>query len=583
MKCNQLAVMACLAVLTALVPLEGQSLGTSYDQFAPKPVPASSLGPVKPPIPTVAMRGPSDQVLLPRLKGLVFVGRPGDVIVSGAKKSKAIVVDDDAQVPAPEKFRALVSPYIGQKLTRGKLDQLITAIIVHYRKNDRPVVDVIVPEQDINTGVIQILLLQSRVDSVKVAGNRWFPDDEIRDNFRVQKGDEISADDMRADLAFANQNPFHTSDIIYQPGPDTGTTDIVLQTQDRFPARFYAGYEDSGNPQTGDDRYILGLNWGDAWDAGLGHQLNYQYTSSGDMRSLQAHAGSYVIPLPCGHTLTFFGNYITTEGQLPPLIAVQGLSYQASMRYSIPLPTFGDYKQSVGAGFDYKYDRSSLQFGGIPLSTLPTAVEQFAFTYDGSLRDRWGITSLGAQIYYSPGDWGGDNNDAAFNASHTLATTSYDYANLQLSRLTRLPGDWSLFLHGTLQFSNSNLVPSEQLGLGGYDTIRGYDEREVNEDEGYIFNVELRTPTLSLGKVLGWTPFNDQLQLLAFWDYGAGYNHQLLPGEPSEISLSSLGGGLRYSINTNLSVRADYGFQLENTGLDNLHGGRGDIGVVISY
>lgn len=573
----------CLLVLTALAPLEAQSLSTSYDQFAPKPVPPSGLGPIKPPVPATVMGGQAEQVLLPKLKGLVFVGRPEDIVVSGVKKSKGIVFDKDVQVPAAAEFRAMVSPFLGQKLTRGKLNELITAIIIHYRKNDHPVIDVIVPQQDINAGSVQILLLESRVNAVRVAGNNWFPSEEISDCFRAKRGSQIIASDMRSDLAWANQNPFHTSDIIYQPGPDIGTTDIILQTQDRFPARFYVGYEDSGNPQTGYDRYIAGLNWGDAWDAGLGHQLNYQYTSSGDMRSLQAHAGSYVIPLPWHHTLTFFGNYITTEGLVPPLISVQGLSYQASMRYNIPLPSIGDYKQNVGAGFDYKYDRSSLQFGGVPISTLPTAVEQFAFTYDGSLRDPWGISSLGAQIYYSPGDWGGYNNDAAFNASHTFATTSYDYANIQLSRLTRLPGEWSLFLHGTLQFSNSNLVPSEQLGLGGYDTIRGYDEREVNADEGCIFNVEVRTPTLSLGKAFGWSGLQDQLQLLAFWDTGAGWNHTPLPGEASEISLSSLGGGLRYSINTYLSVRADYGFQLQNTGLDTLHGGRGDLGLVLSY
>jgi hemolysin activation/secretion protein len=583
MKRNQLVLTGCLLVLTALAPIEAQSLSASYDQFAPKPVPPSGLGPIKSPAPATEMGGPSGQVLLRKLKGLVFVGRPEDVVLPGVEKSQPIVFDKDLQVPAPEEFRALVSPFIGQKLTRGKLNDLITAIIVHYRKNDHPVVDVIVPQQDINAGIVQILLLESRVNEVKVAGNNWFPSDEISDCFRTEPGGHIIASDMRSDLAWANQNPFHTSDIIYQPGPETGTTDVILQTQDRFPARFYAGYEDSGNPQTGYDRYIAGLNWGDAWGAGLGHQLNYQYTSSGDMRSLQAHAGSYVIPLPWHHTLTFFGNYITTQGQLPPFIAIQGLSYQASMRYDIPLPPVGEYKHSIGGGFDYKYNRSSLQFGEVAISTLPTAVEQFAFTYNGSLRDRFGITSVGAQIYYSPGDWGGYNNDTAFNASHTFATSSYDYANVQLSRLTRLPGDWSLFLHGTLQFSNSNLVPSEQLGLGGYDTIRGYDEREVNNDEGYIFNLELRTPTLRIGKTFGWNQFNDQLQLLAFWDTGAGYNHNPLPGEASETSLSSVGGGLRYSINTNLSVRADYGFQLQNTGLDTLHGGRGDIGVVISY
>jgi hemolysin activation/secretion protein len=131
--------------------------------------------------------------------------------------------------------------------------------------------------------------------------------------------------------------------------------------------------------------------------------------------------------------------------------------------------------------------------------------------------------------------------------------------------------------------SDANLTPSEQLGLGGYDTVRGYDEREVNSDEGYLFNIELRTPSMSIGKRFGWTRWKDQLQFLAFWDYGVGYDHTLLPGEPSDTPLSAVGAGLRFTIDSNVSVRADYGFQLHKTGLDREHGSRGDIGVVISY
>jgi hemolysin activation/secretion protein len=93
--------------------------------------------------------------------------------------------------------------------------------------------------------------------------------------------------------------------------------------------------------------------------------------------------------------------------------------------------------------------------------------------------------------------------------------------------------------------------------------------------------VELRTPVMSPGKHVGGV--SDQLQFLAFWDYGAGNNHTLLVGEPSSRTLSAVGVGLRYTIKSNLSVRADYGFQLQKTGLDNDHGGRGDIGVVLSY
>ena len=115
-----------------------------------------------------------------------------------------------------------------------------------------------------------------------------------------------------------NQNPFHTSDVVYHPGAALGETDIVLQTKDRFPMRFYGGYEDSGNAPTGFDRYERASTGATPLSLGLGQQLNYQYTTSGDGHSLRAQAGSYVIPLPWRHTLTFFGSYADTHGEIPP-------------------------------------------------------------------------------------------------------------------------------------------------------------------------------------------------------------------------------------------------------------------------
>jgi hemolysin activation/secretion protein len=570
---------AALVSAGVLATLHAQN--QAYDEFAPKPVPPAALAPLNLPPSTNSVEGAPGETLLPVLRGITFVARQEDVQAQGAK-TEGIVVGAGLQVPAPEKFRELVSGYLGQPLTRGQLNQMITAIIVHYRTHDHPVIDVIVPEQDINGGVVQILLLESRVGRVTVAGNQWFSSREIRKDFRVRTGDRIVATDIRSDLEWANQNPFHTTDVVYQPGESVGTTDIVLQTVDRFPARFYVGYEDSGNRQTGFDRYLFGLNWGDAWHAGWGQQLNYQYTTSGDWRSLAAHSGSYIIPLRWHHTLTFFGNYVTTQGVVPP-ISVEGVSYQISGRYSVPLPPMGNYKSTVAVGFDYKYNHNSLQFGDIPLTVVPVEVRQFVATYDSSLRDQHGITSLSIQGYYSPGNWGGDNSDSVYGQSHTFATANYAYANVSLTRLTRLPHEWSLFLRGLFQVSNANLTSSEQLGLGGYDTVRGYDEREVNSDEGYLFNVELRTPSMSIGKRLKWTRFDDQLQLLGFFDTGAGNDHTLLPGEPSDTTLSAYGAGLRYTVGSNVSVRADYGIQLDTTGLDTDHGHRGDIGIVISY
>lgn len=525
------------------------------------------------------------QVLLKQLEGVVLVPNPQAVATGGTQASGIVL--RGVKVPAPRSFNARLQPYLGQTLTRGKLNALIADVITFYRQHDRPIVDVIVPEQEITNGVVQLVVLEGRVGSISVAGNRWFSSNELGAGVRLQSGDAISSRQLQADLDWLNQNPFHTSDVIYHPGHSLGETDIVLQTTDRFPVRFYGGYEDSGNAETGFDRYEAGFNWGDAFGLGLGQQLNYQYTTSGDGESLVAHAGSYVVPLPWRHTLTFFGSYADTKGVVPPLLDIKGRSYQISGRYGIPLPTLNvsklTLKENFSFGFDYKYNNNSLEFGGEGAGSTLVDVDQFVFAYDGTVSDPYGQTSINESLYYSPGNWGGNNNDAAFDASHPDATSGYVYDTVSLQRVTRLPENFSLLLRGTLQLSNGNLTPSEQFGFGGYDTVRGYDEREVNTDEGYVFTTELRSPPLSLGQIFHCPEWQDQLQLLAFWDNGEAYNHTLLPGEASEIGLSSVGGGVRYTINTYLSLRFDYGFQLVRTGFDNDHGSRSDLGVVISY
>ena len=574
-----------LGVAASWACLVGIAQAQDYQRIAPKPAPPVAPAQPLPTPPEPAIEADTD-VLLTKLKGLVFVAKPDDVVKNGLH-TKGITLKD-VTVPDAPRFTALAGKYLEGKLTRGTLNQLIADIVVYYRQHDRPVVDVIVPEQDITTGTVQIVLLEGRLEKVTVSGNRWFSSEEMNRGVSLQPGDEIRSSQLLDDLDWLNGNAFHTSNVIYHPGEKMGATSIELKTQDRFPVRVYGAYEDSGNASTGFDRYEAGLNWGDAFHLGLGQQLNYQYTTSGDGDSLRAHAGSYVIPLPWRNTLTFFGSYTDTKGIVPPLINIDGRSYQISGRYSIPLPTlrtgFGvTYKESVSAGFDYKYNKNALEFGSLPAGGTLYDVDQFVLSYDGTETDKYGQTSLDDQCFLSPGNWGGNNNDAAFAAAHGMATSDYIYDTLTLGRLTRLPGDWTLNLRATLQFSDANLAPSEQLGFGGYDTVRGYDEREVNSDEGFIFSTEVRTPPVSIGKLFGHPEVRDQLQFLGFWDYGAGYNHELLAGEADETPLSSVGGGVRYNIGTYVSVRFDYGYQLLRTGLDNDSGSRSDLGIVVSY
>jgi hemolysin activation/secretion protein len=580
-----LAAGGCLLALSVTVKGQGEA-GQAFKNIAPKepPKPApgrvvnEQAGPLSP-------RPGGNEVVADPLRGVRLLSDPKQVRPEGVTGRPGVDLGAITFASHPA-LAAVIQPYLGRRATLSSLSELTRSIVAYYRDHDRPVVNVYVPQQSVESGTVQIVVLESRVEKVNATGARFFSNDELLHEVSLRPGEPISSSQMRDDVDWINRNPFLQSDLLLAPGDTPGTTDVLLRTHDRFPLRVYAGYEDSGNIETGFDRYLGGFNYGDLF--GLGQQLNYQYTTSGDGESLRAHSGSYVIPLPWHNTLTFFGSYVDTKGTVPPLIGLVGRSYQISGRYDIPLPTLSlssvlTYKHDFAFGFDYKYNDNTLQFGGTPFPESLYDIDQFVLSYTGALSDPYGQITIDDELYVSPGHWGGNNNDAAFDMAHPGANSDYVYNTLVVQRLTKLPADWTLLLRGTLQTSNDNLAPSEQLGFGGYDTVRGYDEREVNADEGYIFTTELRTPTVSFGDSFGFPAFKDQLQFLAFWDYAAAHNHAPLPGEPSEIPLSGVGFGVRYTINTYLSVRYDYGFQLLHTGLDNDHGNRSDLGIVLSY
>ena len=113
-------------------------------------------------------------------------------------------------------------------------------------------------------------------------------------------------------------------------------------------------------------------------------------------------------------------------------------------------------------------------------------------------RSAWGKTTFGLQGYFSPGGVTDLKSDAAFDDARKLAEAQYAYARFNLERATRLPADFSWIVRGIVQVATGNLLASEQLGMGGYATARGYEEREGNGDQGWFVSNELRSPPFSL-------------------------------------------------------------------------------------
>jgi hemolysin activation/secretion protein len=576
-----MVLIACAAIGLSLLT-RAQDQGQSFAPIAPKQPEKPAPGKVVNEAPTKPMSGHGDtDVLVDHLKGVVLVSDPKQVKADGVKGQGSVEASAVPLAQDPD-FTSTVQPYLGQAVTMKSLAELTRSIVSYFREHDRPVVNVFVPEQSITGGYVQIVVLISKVEKVQASGAKWFSNDMLRAEVRLRPGEEISGSELNSDLNWINRNPFLQSNILMAPGEAPGTTDLMLRTQDRFPLRVYAGFENSGNQYTGDDRILTGFNYGNLF--GLGQQLSYQFTTGENVNKFTAHSGTYVIPLPWRHQLTFFGSYANSSANLGPGLDSGGVNWQVSGRYEIPLPGNDKFTESITAGFDFKRSNSDLIFGGTSVSNVFTDVDQFVLGYQASYLDDYGSSTFNGTGFWSPGGFTNNSDNADYDATTAGARANYAYGQLSLARVTRLPYDFSWTVRGLVQKADSNLLPSEQLGLGGYETVRGYDEREANGDEGFLLSTEVAAPPISLFNLVGVQKIQDQLQFFGFVDYGGTSLHKLTPAAINpNTNLLSVGPGFRYTINPYLSVRFDYGFQLIDTGFDNRHNSRADFGIVVSY
>jgi len=584
---------AVLSFALYALPAASQTLD---ENLKPKtPPPKERKAKLETPV-TPAPSSEDEALVTENLRGIVFLRAKEDVKREGMDGVTGVEVRDIPLI-AGQDFVDVLAPYLNKPAKLGTLRAIQRDVILYCRSHDRPLVDVIVPiNQELNptNGVVQIVLIEGRVGKISVQneGRKWFSDESILRSIRLQPGDAVSEKRLLADLDWINRNPFREATPSFRQGEQAGLSDMQLEVRDRIPLRVFGGYEDSGTEATGRDRLLAGFNWGDAFFQG--HQFNYQYSTDAEFDTLMAHSVSYIAPLPWRHTLSVYATYVDIDAQLSTggsnstTFTTTALNYQGALRYSVPLPILRNYQHEAFAGFDFKHNETDLLFGGNSAQPTETEVFQFVAGYNGSHSDPWGRTSAGVQGFYSPGGISDKNEDTAFGdpavGQHEGAEANYYYGRLTLERVTRLPWNFSWILRGGAQLASGNLIPSEQLGVGGYNTVRGYDEREANGDRGFVVSTELRTPALTvLGRVPKWK-MPDQLQFLAFTDYGMAESVNLADGERS-AHLWSVGGGLRYTINRYLSFRFDYAVQLRDSKAPapSDFGSRAHIGVIASF
>jgi hemolysin activation/secretion protein len=515
-----------------------------------------------------------DQVLVPRLTALRLVPSTAQISREALVPGNPIVIEGLPWLD-PSGVASVAEPYLNRPLTRGRLTELIRLLVLESRKHNRPVVDVYAPPQDVSNGVVQLIVLVGKLGKVKVEGNQWFAGNLFTRDIRVQPGQQIQGKQLLEDMDLINQNPFRQVDLVYSRGDEFGLTNVVLRVQDKLPDRVYVGYDDTGNESTGLGRVFAGLNLGNVFKDD--QQFSYQYERSTDFNRFWAQSASYAVPLPWRNTIEVFGDW--AEAKTEPdagLFGLTGSNWEVGLRYTIPLPMVGvSYTQSVNFGADYKWSNNDLNFGGTQVFTSPVNVAQGVLGYTGVKIDADGSTQGSVTGFFSPGGIGGLNHDHNFAVQREGAPANYSYYQATLTRVQKLVAGYTLVLTSLGQFSPDRMVPGNEFGLGGASSVRGYDERIVNGDDGISGQLELRTPPRHY---LHSIP--DSTQFLVFVDAGRDWENKAISGEVDN-TLASVGPGIRMNVSNHGAIKVDYGYQLQR--LSGTRHGRLHVSAILSF
>ena len=522
--------------------------------------------------------GPSeDEYLVNQLLGVVLLPRPGDVRPDGWPGVEGIWHDYE---DFPRPVGLVLQSYIGKPVSLSSLDAMVKDVIIAYREGDRPVVDVLIPEQDITSGVVQLVVIESELARIRVEGADADTEEFIRSQMRIKKGEVIRASEVLRDLSWVNRSPYRKVDMVYAPGYEFGTTDVILKSYETRANWFYTGYEDSGVDFLGEDRLIFGFNFGDL--LGPNRTLSYQYTSDLDFEHVRASSLVYTHALPWRHWFTVLASYVEIESDvINGNFVSSGVNSQLSGRYSIPLRGTSNRQREMDLGFDWKSNGNDLEFGGIPIVGNAPTVEifQFSLGYKETIQHKSGVSQFDIRGVWSPGEFNNFNSDVNFDANRPGSTSDYFYAIGSFEHQRKLYDDWSMRLKLQGQVSDGSLQASEQIGAGGYDTVRGFDQRVVRGDQGGWGTFEIYTPEISLGRIGDWENETDSLRFLGFFDAAVLRNDD----DPSNIEIGSVGVGLRWNYSDWFKFRLDYGYPVftENVVADD--SGRFHIGATATF
>ncbi|MEO0539997.1 MAG: ShlB/FhaC/HecB family hemolysin secretion/activation protein [Cyanobacteria bacterium P01_A01_bin.105] len=478
---------------------------------------------------------------------------PAEIVVERFVVEGNTAIGDDT-------LEAVLAPYTRRPLSFVELLQARSAVTQYYVDAGYVTSGAVILPQTLTEGTVTIQVIEGQLETISVEMSGRLNEGYVRRRLRRAATPVLNTNELLDALQLLQLDPLIESisaELSAGVQPGSSLLNVVVVEADTFDVTLQT--DNGRSPSVGSFRRGATVSHGNL--LGFGDRLSVGYANTDGSNTVDA---SYRFPLNAADG-TLLVNVGFTDSRVIEdpfnFLDIQSESRFYELTYRQPIIRTPEQEFALSLTASRRESESefleNILGEALPFQTL--GADENGQTRISALRFAQEWTQQGANQVFAARSQFSLGLDAFDATSSDAGPDSQFFAWRGQAQWVRLLNEDLLFLvRGDLQLATDSLVPLEQLGLGGPQTVRGYRQNTLLTDSGVLFSSEIRFPVLRVPEVDG------LLQLIPFVDVGHGWNVAL--ANPEKPTLASLGLGALWQMGDRLDARLDIGIPLVNIG-----------------
>lgn len=409
--------------------------------------------------------------------------------------------------------------------------------------------------QNLSAGVVTIRIIEGGLQDIVVSGTGRLDPNYVRIRIALAAGRPLNTNRLLQALQLLQLDPLIqniSAELTAGARPELSILEVRVKPARTLNAQLIL--DNGRSPSVGSFR--RGIEFTQANTLGLGDALTVNYTNTTGSNAFDI---DYTLPVnPRNGTVSLSYGRTGSDVVEPPFdrLEIVGKSSRYELTYRQPVLQTASREFALGITASLQESRTTLLGESEPLSPGAdeegrTRVSAVRFFQEWTQRSPRSVLAARSQFSLGLGTFGATVNSEGPDSRFLAWRGQAQYV--------RLLAPETLFVaRSDIQLADRALVPLEQIGLGGFRSVRGYRQDVLLTDNGLLLSAEMQIPIARFGRT-------NLLQVVPFVDYGLGWNNS---GEdsPKDNNLLGVGLGLQLRLGDKFTGRLEYGVPLIDAG-----------------